>query len=120
VKPLKPDETVHETAGQACETDETGANNKKIIKVLNFLLKLLRFHRFHTPATRFHSRFHPVSTVSHACHRNRCELNGFARLLCKNPMAATVSTNCENPVWRMSWRPWLAGLDGPGHGLLAG
>jgi len=26
VKPLKPDETVHETAWQACETDETGVN----------------------------------------------------------------------------------------------
>ena len=24
VKPLKPDETMHETAWQACETDETG------------------------------------------------------------------------------------------------
>jgi hypothetical protein len=29
VKPLKPDETMHETAWQACETDETGV---KLIK----------------------------------------------------------------------------------------
>ena len=29
VKPLKPDETMHETAWQACETDETGS---KLVK----------------------------------------------------------------------------------------
>jgi hypothetical protein len=28
---------------------------------------MYRFHRFHTPAVRFHTGFIPVSSVSHAC-----------------------------------------------------
>ena len=35
-----------------------------------YSFEIHRFHRFHTPATRFHTGFHPVSPVSHACHAN--------------------------------------------------
>ena len=70
VKPVKPGETRCETAWQACETSETGSIYIKNIRPSYFFFKILRFHRFHTPATRFHTGFHPVSPVSHACHAN--------------------------------------------------
>ena len=69
VKPLKPDETVHETAWQVCETGETGVFLIKELSTLffykfysgfigftrlprGFMHGFIRFQRFHTVATK--------------------------------------------------------------------
>jgi len=69
VKPLKPDETVHETAWQVCETGETGVFLIKKLSTLffykfysgfigftrlprGFMHGFIRFQRFHTTATK--------------------------------------------------------------------
>ena len=68
VKPLKPDETVHETAWQVCETGETGVvliKNEYLIFYKyhsgfigftrlprGFMHGFIRFQRFHMPASK--------------------------------------------------------------------
>ena len=50
VKPMKPNNSQEQIKG-----------------TLHVFLSNHRFHRFHTPAMRFHSGFIEVSPVSHAC-----------------------------------------------------
>jgi hypothetical protein len=70
---------------------------KKFNEGTSFLLKLFRFHRFHTPAMRFHARYHPVSMVSHACHQKSMHAQWFRTPAMQKPMAATVPTNSDHP-----------------------
>ena len=79
VKPLKPNETMHETAWQACETDETGV---KLIK---------------KQGTQFFIENTPVSPVSHTCHAVSCTVSsGFNGFTCLPPKidASTMASQC--------------------------
>ena len=88
VKPVKPRATRDETAWQACETSEMKETRRNPIRIFCSL----RFHWFHTPATRFHSWFLGASPVSHACHMKKHQCRNAS---CIEPWEGAMSEQSE-------------------------